>query len=459
MGEWVIDVLRDRLEGYSLSFIRMAQVFAGLPDKKDRMEAEDMGEITREIRDTVCATCERRAYCWKKYSRETRSRFDRILSGMEEGEPGLSDGGAAMGFCCHRQKLYQAMLGGYQNVKNRILWQNRMLESRKAVARQLYETGNLMRSAAKAIYNIKAMNELLFRELEVKLRINGITLGGIWCQEGENGCHKYYASMKVSKKSRCVSVKEAAGVFSQIMEDPVVPDKEGRIIIGREFATYLFVSRPRYHMLTGAAKLTREGEMVSGDSYTCFSTASGRMIMSLSDGMGSGVEACRESERVIELLEQFLYAGISQETALQMIHSLVSMEGSEFFSTVDLAVVDLYNGSCQLLKIGAAATFHKSAQGVAPILSTTLPLGMAPELEVDVVKRRLSQGDFLIMVTDGVLDALPGIEKEKVFSKLLENIHLNNAGEMAKEILHKVSNIGNHQIADDMTVLVGGLWE
>ena len=37
--------------------------------------------------------------------------------------------------------------------------------------------------------------------------------------------------------------------------------------------------------------------------------------MCLSDGMGSGVEACRESEEVVELLEQFLESGFTQETA------------------------------------------------------------------------------------------------------------------------------------------------
>ena len=34
--------------------------------------------------------------------------------------------------------------------------------------------------------------------------------------------------------------------------------------------------------------------------------------MCLSDGMGSGMDACRESEIVVELLEQFLDSGFSQ---------------------------------------------------------------------------------------------------------------------------------------------------
>lgn len=40
-----------------------------------------------------------------------------------------------------------------------------------------------------------------------------------------------------------------------------------------------------------------------------------------SDGMGSGMDACRESEIVVELLEQFMESGFSQEAAARMVNS------------------------------------------------------------------------------------------------------------------------------------------
>ncbi len=44
---------------------------------------------------------------------------------------------------------------------------------------------------------------------------------------------------------------------------------------------------------------------------------------------GSGVEACRESEEVVELLEQFLESGFTQETAAKMVNSALVMKGQE----------------------------------------------------------------------------------------------------------------------------------
>ena len=52
----------------------------------------------------------------------------------------------------------------------------------------------------------------------------------------------------------------------------------------------------------------------------------GRFVMCLSDGMGSGMEACKESETVVELLEQFMESGFSQETAAKMVNSALVLK-------------------------------------------------------------------------------------------------------------------------------------
>ena len=52
-------------------------------------------------------------------------------------------------------------------------------------------------------------------------------------------------------------------------------------------------------------------------------------FLCLSDGMGSGIEAFKESEIVVELLEQFLESGFSQETAARMVNSALLLKGRE----------------------------------------------------------------------------------------------------------------------------------
>ena len=50
--------------------------------------------------------------------------------------------------------------------------------------------------------------------------------------------------------------------------------------------------------------------------------------MCLSDGMGSGIEACRESESIVDTLEQLVEAGFSGETAAKMVNSVLNLNQS-----------------------------------------------------------------------------------------------------------------------------------
>ena len=130
--------------------------------------------------------------------------------------------------------------------------------------------------------------------------------------------------------------------------------------------------------------------------------------MVLSDGMGSGEAACRESTLVVELLEELLGAGFPEKTAIQMINTTLVIGREEIhYSTVDMTVFDLYTGECEIIKAGASSTFIKKKDSVEHLSSTSLPIGVMNHIEIDSVKRQLEDGDFVIMVTDGVLDALP----------------------------------------------------
>lgn len=93
----------------------------------------------------------------------------------------------------------------------------------------------------------------------------------------------------------------------------------------------LFIEDTGFQVLHGAARVTKEGESISGDNYGCI-CEDGRFVLCLSDGMGSGLAASQESETVVELFEQFLRSGFSRETAARMINSaLVLQRGRDVF--------------------------------------------------------------------------------------------------------------------------------
>ncbi len=151
----------------------------------------------------------------------------------------------------------------------------------------------------------------------------------------------------------------------------------------------------------------KEGQRVCGDSVTYFK-GGGKLHLLLSDGMGSGREAQRESCLALRLTEQFLTAGIEAECALRTLNAALNIRSDErgSFTTIDLLSVDLGDLQAQLCKYGAAPTYIKHYGAVRRITGSALPAGLQePGSSVPSVQFRLEENSFVLMVSDGVADS------------------------------------------------------
>ena len=74
-----------------------------------------------------------------------------------------------------------------------------------------------------------------------------------------------------------------------------------------------------------------------------------------------------------------------------------------------------------------------------------------------MISRKLWDGDKIIMVSDGVLEAMPGVEKERAFREFLDGLPDAGAQETAELILTFALSFEGEP-RDDMTVLVIGIW-
>lgn len=152
----------------------------------------------------------------------------------------------------------------------------------------------------------------------------------------------------------------------------------------------------------------KEGESVSGDSAVSFETVGGQLCLLLSDGMGCGEAARRESAMAVRLIERLLRAGVDAKPALRTLNSAMNLraEASDSFTTIDLAMLSLKNGEGELYKYGAAPSYIKRGTQVHRVSCACLPAGLASEeLPPETTRLRLERGSFLVMVTDGVADA------------------------------------------------------
>ena len=121
--------------------------------------------------------------------------------------------------------------------------------------------------------------------------------------------------------------------------------------------------------------------------------------------------------------------------------------------------MDLHDGSCEFVKLGAADTFIKHADRIETIQMQTLPIGLFQQQKMVKTARRLEDGDYVIMLSDGVLSHIPEEEQEMVMEQILSDMPPCTPKDMANTIMERMLRECNCAPQDDMTVLVFGIWE
>ncbi|MDT8902783.1 SpoIIE family protein phosphatase [Anaeroselena agilis] len=210
----------------------------------------------------------------------------------------------------------------------------------------------------------------------------------------------------------------------------------------------------RCRVTTGLAFAAKE--KVSGDTAAVLPLPDGKAALVLSDGMGTGSRAAGDSAATVRFLERLLTAGFAVDVAVRTVNSLLLLKlPEESFTTVDMAVIDTAAGEAEFLKVGAAPSFVKRVREVATVKSSSLPVGIMQQVEIEPVRWLLAPGDVIVMVSDGVVEAPNrGAGKEAWVVNFLRRLPDCDPQEMAERILHEAEALAGPCRRDDMTVLV-----
>ena len=91
--------------------------------------------------------------------------------------------------------------------------------------------------------------------------------------------------------------------------------------------------------------------------------------------------------------------------------------------------------------------------------SAAMPPGILQQPDYARTHRKLAAGDVIIMMTDGVLEALPEEDRDRRMEEMLRCCATVNAKEYAQRLMERVYLLQKLRARDDMTILVGSLWE
>lgn len=339
------------------------------------------------------------------------------------------------------------------------LWQDKLqAENGRIMEGQLKDMAFFLKKMARESYEIPPVLEKCKRQIIKRLRENDLCVEEVYVMEYQNGrlevgvyCH--------ASEGDYFSTQELVDYLSTITHRKMVPDKDSVPYIHDEPVYVVCREELSYQIFYNVARATKTGEFLSGDNYLVQEYPDGKVLFLLSDGMGSGEEACDDSTLVVELFDKLLEAGISITEAARQVNDVLCMRTRKLrTASLDICQFNLCSGEGQVLKCGAAPTYLKSGEHVKKMEFQTLPLGIMQGEKGMEKKFFFEEGDMIILVTDGIMDVFDqaGDQKGKdELKSLIKRIDSKKPKDVANQILGMAIRLDEGRIRDDMTVLVG----
>ncbi len=218
--------------------------------------------------------------------------------------------------------------------------------------------------------------------------------------------------------------------------------------------TQIYASEDKFLMQVGSAKIVKDGSPISGDCNLQMRLEDGKYLLAITDGMGSGKEARESSKLTISLIKNLMVSGFEKEESIKLINSTLSMNTNvETYSSIDMMILDLYVGQAEILKNGACHTYIKNRKNINKIQAKTLPVGIVDKIALEAQTIEVTDGDIIVMCSDGVLESKDEIKKDWI-EEFLKNITTNNVQKLADLLLAEAVDNSYGVAKDDMTVIV-----
>lgn len=440
------EILRRRFLSLSDVFGEMCHVFRGLI--KQNLSQQDVKALLRdEIICKNCDTCPDKARCHRNRQQEISKVLDELVEiAFVKGKITLLDIPAYLSANCGRvngiisscnalARQYKSYSGMVANIDN----------SKLLIADQLQGISAVMKTLS-----IEVDNDIAFDSKREQRLIEELLFNDIVCTDAvmyEKDMHTFEVGLIVrSSDSDSIKIPD---IVSKVCKCKMsVFDRFSGSQPG--YTTVSLRSAPKYDCVFALASETKMGSSVSGDSHSAMRLSGDKFMFAVCDGMGSGDQAKSICETSMSLIENFYKAGFSSELVLSSVNKLLAMQKTEVFSALDVCVLDLKNGLGDFIKMGSPSGYILSDQECKIVSAGALPLGVIDGAQPVTQKLVLSDGDTILLFTDGVADSF---SNDQEISDFLKNNYSSNPQIVVDKLLEQALANNNGRALDDMTIL------
>lgn len=236
--------------------------------------------------------------------------------------------------------------------------------------------------------------------------------------------------------------------------------------IAREIQTWLLPGAPPQIPGISIAYSTRPANTVAGDYYDVFprpgrTNAENRVVLAIADVAGKSIPAAMLMATFQASLKTLSTAQVAlPELASNMNrYACTNSQGGLRFTTAFLAEYDPVTRTLDYINAGHNNPILRRASGQIERLDVGgLPFGILAEVKYDAGHVTLAPSDWLIIFTDGLVEAENAAQQEYGEARVLSAIEAGKAtepGEMLKRMMTELDVfVGNTPQHDDVTCML-----
>lgn len=450
------NITSSKLMNIQRVYNELANTFDKVRERDKIIDQRDVATIIDMIHNDECKYCSMQRICWESKFNYTYNLIYEMIEKIEDGEISERDIPDKFRKECMKPEIIIKVANYYYKMYALDYdWNMKLCETRNVISKQIRDISKSIESISKSLDQDIMLNLDKEKEIFDELQRNNIIVDKVNYIQENNEDFKITIEMK-NCRDGCLCDEKLLKIISDFVGESLDIQKIGCHCLG-ENCKVILTKAEKFKVVTEVATMSRDGHIFCGDNYTFMEIYEGKYMMAISDGMGKGKKAYDESSVTIDILENMMEAKIDKEIVINTINNMLLLKSSEeIFSTLDLGIIDLKKGRLETVKMGACSTYiSRENKDVDLISSSSLPVGILSEVNIDRHNVKIKDGDFIIMVSDGIVDAGKNNDfGENWLIYFLKKLTTANPKEIANQILDRALELQLGDVEDDMTVLV-----
>ncbi len=447
-------LMTKRIEEVATVFSELGSSFASAVETPHRFEDKTVHAIELS-KNEICASCRRFERCWQKETVETTEDFKDVLRQLNiDGDLTVQNVPKPLySRCIKLDRILPALKRAEISSTREHALLRQVRESRQLVTSQLAGVGVIMRDLASEIEREEGASRKQEAQIMTALAKLGLEVQGIDIISLEEGKVEIeILEMHPSGHDECG--KLVAPLLSEVLGETITVKKADPSPDG-SYQIVTLASAKRFQVSSGFSSAAKDGTLQSGDFFSVVDVGNGRYALALSDGMGNGERAHSESSAAVTIVQQLLKAGFDESLAIKTVNSaLLLRSDQEMYATLDLAIVDLFTAQTEFLKVGSVPSYIKQGKHVTALHGSSLPIGILSHIEVQTQRVSLAEGDVVIFMSDGILEAVSHLQDpDHWIVRQLERFDSDDPQIIADLLLESSVRAAGGVIKDDMTIL------